>query len=97
MRKSEMTASELAPDPPFKYFSNARALLSDLNATAVSIRHGRCLEVRGHAPGCVPGGVDRGRALRRCSEWFCFADSPKHKRRRTRAFAGLPSRGLWRS
>src|SRR5438552_15214767 len=35
MRKSEMTASELAPDPLFKYFSNARALLSDLNATAV--------------------------------------------------------------
>ena len=32
------------PEPLFKYFSNARALLPDLNATAVSIRHGPVLQ-----------------------------------------------------
>jgi len=38
------------PEPVFRYFSNARGFASDLNAIAVSMRHGRHLAVYMHVP-----------------------------------------------
>jgi len=38
------------PEPVFRYFSNDRAFASDLNAIALSMRHGRHLAVYMHVP-----------------------------------------------